>query len=684
MHRLALYFKGFFRPYTGAICATVLLAFCTIGTELALPQLFKIAIDRHVIASARRIVTTAEPDSSIEALAADASVMVPCPDQGCFFLLPEARARIEKRRLQQLADRGSLLQEKYYFTKNTPGKAAMLDRYKEDLFCAGAYLFISYDNLPNLSRRDLAALRADDIRGITRISLLFLLVLFCSFLFNFCQIYLVEYASQRIMHDLRMTVFEHIQGRSHAFFTRNPVGRLVTRATNDIQNLHEMFSAVFANSIKDLFIIAGIMAILFFINWKLCLVCFCILPLLICSAAVFSVMSRKAFREVRIKIAAINARIQENITGIDVVKAFCRERRNQRQFRQLNHENYRANMRQTLIFAVFNPLVDLLRLTSIALIIWYGGGQALRETITIGTVVVFLYYMRMFFRPIQDLAEKYNIIQSAVASLERVYLLLTDASVLHGPVQPMPPRTSRGRIEFRNVCFGYTDQEQVLSDVSFTVHPGETVAVVGPTGAGKTTIIRLLERFYDVQSGCILIDGIDVRDLDTSFLRRRIGLVMQDVFLFSGSIRFNVTLGSDEYSEKNIESALRIANADRFVRKLAKGLNEDIREGGKMLSSGERQLLSFARAVLRDPEILVLDEATSNIDPITEGLIQDALAKMFAERTSLVIAHRFSTIQKADRIIVLQKGRIQEQGNHEQLMQRRGLYYRLSRLQYMA
>jgi ABC-type multidrug transport system fused ATPase/permease subunit len=322
--------------------------------------------------------------------------------------------------------------------------------------------------------------------------------------------------------------------------------------------------------------------------------------------------------------------------------------------------------------------------SAIALIIWYGGGQAVREAITIGTLVVFLYYMRIFFRPIQDLAEKYNIIQSAFASLERIYLLLNDKSTIDDPVQPVKLSKINGNIEFINVCFNYNDNEPVLRNVSFTVKKGETVAIVGPTGAGKSTIINLLERLYDVDKGRILIDGVDIRDMEKSFLRSQIGLVMQDVFLFAGDVKSNITLGNSSFTEEEIQKALRIANAESVVSKIPGGLNGDVKEAGKTLSTGERQLLAFARAILINPNILILDEATSNIDPLTEGLIQDALEKLMEHRTSLVIAHRFSTIQKADRIIVMRKGRIHEQGKHEELLKNNGLYSKLYHLQYLT
>ncbi|MFC1591747.1 ABC transporter ATP-binding protein [Thermodesulfobacteriota bacterium] len=678
--RLLLFLGRYFRPFKKHILATLLLALCAVTADLALPQMLKIAMDSYLTATARKLELPAAGPFRKNFFKHYRHLLLDSGNGSEFFLLPGNFTRLAIADKEYLEKRGLLDPDSYYASR-LPSPVAV--QYPQLFRHAGAHCFIRFANLAKLDAADRRLLRRSDSRGLARITAVFLTILLFSFVFNFSQIYLVEFASQNIMHAIRLAIFNHLQSRSMSFFTGNPIGRLVTRATNDVQNLHELFNALFANILRDILIILGILGVLFWVSWELSLVCFAVLPPLFIGSALFSLKSRSAFREVRLKIAALNASIQENVTGITVVKAFCREALNIVQFQKLNHANYSANMRQTLIFAIFNPLVDLSRLTAIALIIWYGGGKTIQATMSLGTLVVFLYYMRMFFRPVQDLAEKYNIIQSALASLERLYLLLDDKSMIADSPAVAAPAACHGAIEFRNVTFSYKSDEPVLQNISFRIAPGETVAIVGLTGAGKTTLINLLERFYDVSSGSILLDGTDIRNLNKTFLRRRIGLVMQDVFLFSGSIRSNITLDRNDFSQAAIDTAVQAANVHRVLQQHPGGLSAEVNEGGKTLSAGERQLLSFARAIVKDPEILVLDEATSNIDPVTEGLIQDALKRLMHERTCLVIAHRLSTIKQSDRILVLHKGRIAEQGSHAELLKRQGLYYRLSKIQDM-
>jgi ATP-binding cassette, subfamily B, multidrug efflux pump len=682
-YRLLVYFLRFFRPRRAIIAATLILALCATAAELTLPHLMRTGIDRYIVPTAMVVAMDRlrEHPDLMTALAEDLS-HVDGTDMG--FLSPDALRRSDRALVQQLQSLGVSFPERYYAAEASPG-AMQVAAAHPDLFAADdRVVLISQENMARLSPIELLQLRRGDVRGVFRLSGLFVLVLLVGFGLNAAQIFWVEHASQHIMHDVRQTVFDHLINRPLRFFTANPVGRLVTRATNDVQNLHEMFNALFASMFKDVLMIAGIMVVLLMLDPRLALACFAVLPLLLLATMLFSTLSRRAFRQVRIKIAAINSMIQESIAGLTVLKVFCREREHDRDFQRLNYENYQANMRQTTVFAIFSPVVDFTQLCVMGIIVWYGGVRTLNSAMSLGTLVVFLYYMRMFFRPIQDMAEKYNIIQSAFASLERLYLLLEDSGTgEQSSGEPLPALTG-GAISFHNVSFAYSADEPVLRDVSFDVAPGETLAIVGVTGSGKTTIINLLERFYEPQQGSILLDGVDIRRLELNGLRRRMGLVLQDVGMLSGSIRDNIVLGNPQISEMRLQQALSISNLDKVVARLPGGIDEPLLDGASMLSAGERQLLAFARAVAADPPVLVLDEATANIDPLTEDLIQKALKKITTQRTSIIIAHRLSTIRHADKIIVLHRGAVCEQGTHAELMAQQGMYFRMSQLQYLA
>ena len=525
-------------------------------------------------------------------------------------------------------------------------------------------------------------IQARDWPGLMRLSLVFLAVLVLRMVTGFIQAYVLQMTGQRIMYDLRSQIFGQLQRLPMRFFDTNPVGRLMTRVIGDVDVLNNLFVAGVVTVVGDVLVLLGIMGVLLWMNWRLALVSFVVLPAIFAAARVFQASVRTSFRDVRTKLARLNAFMQENFLGMPTVQAFFREGENFGQFDRINALHRDANLRSITAYAVFFPVVELVASVSMALMLWYGGGQALQGMLTIGSLTAFFQYARRFFQPIQDLTDKYNIVQEAMASSERVFLLLDTPVVIASPATPHAPRLVRGEIEFKNVTFAYAEEENVLKDISFQVRQGERLAIVGATGAGKTSIINLLCRFYDIQKGSITFDGVDLRQWDLKTLRRAIGVVQQDVFLFSGSVASNIRLGHGEITDGRIRESARGVHADPFIQRMPKGYDDEIRERGTNLSVGQKQLLSFARALAYDPKVLVLDEATSSVDTETELLIQDALKVLMKGRTSLVIAHRLSTIQDCDRILVLHKGTLREQGTHQELLSQGGIYAKLYALQY--
>jgi len=525
-----------------------------------------------------------------------------------------------------------------------------------------------------------------DARGLTGVAALYLLTLLAAFAVRFGQVFILQMTGQRIMLDMRRQIFAHLQRLEVAYYDRNPVGRLMTRVTTDVDAVNELFTSGVVTVFGDLFTLLGIMGVMLALNWKLALVTFAVLPFFFLVTNWFRRGARESFRETRRWVARINAFLQENLTGMSVVQLFRREERNVAAFAGINRKHADANLAAIFYYAVFYPAIDILAAVAVALILLYGGGRVLTGTLTMGALVAFVQYSERFWRPISDLSEKFNILQAAMASSERIFLLLdTEPKIVLAP-RPAAPRVVAGRVAFEKVWFTYqapSDDEAtwVLRDIDFAVEPGKSVALVGATGAGKTSIISLLMRFYDVQRGHVSLDGIDVRDWDTDRLRSSLALVLQDVHLFSGTIASNVRLGS-EISDERVRAAARAVHAHRFIEALPRGYDTEVKERGATLSVGQKQLLSFARALAHDPRVLILDEATSSVDTETEGLIQDALRVLLRARTAIVIAHRLSTIQNVDEILVMHKGRIRERGTHQELLAERGLYWRLYQLQY--
>lgn len=545
-------------------------------------------------------------------------------------------------------------------------------------------------------------IRVGDWSGMNRLGLLCVIVLLAIFALQYLQVYIMRLTGQGVMYDLRSQLFSHIQKMSLSFFDRNPVGRLMTRIVNDVEVLNELFTSGLVVVFGDFFILTGITATLFVLDWKLALIAFSIMPFLIYAARLYRERARSVYRETRINLARLNSHLHENISGMNTVQAFGKEEDNFRKFDHANLENCNSQLRSIFYNALFFPTIEVFAAVSISLIIWYGGGQVIKDAIMPGVLVAFIQYLQRFFKPIHDLTEKYNIMQSAMASSERIFKLLDTPEDIPNPMSPNYVNEIRGDIRFENVWFSYNhlDEDQlpmanrphysstafvnnyVLRDISFHLNPGESVAIVGATGSGKTSIINLLGRFYDIQRGNIFIDNIDISKLDKFQLRKNIGIVLQDVFLFSGDIEYNITIGNEEIPFPKVKEAAAYVNADSFIDKFQNNYHQEIYERGNNLSQGQKQLLAFARALAYDPKILILDEATSSVDTETELLIRDALRKLINGRTSIIVAHRLSTIRDVDRIIVLKNGKIAEEGVHEELLSQRGIYYNLYQLQY--
>lgn len=527
-----------------------------------------------------------------------------------------------------------------------------------------------------------SGLSLEPAEGVTLMALLMVASLALTFTVAYAQSYVMQMMGQRIMLDLRRQIFGHLQRLPVRTFDRNPIGRLVTRATTDVGALNELFTSGLVQMVGDIALLAGIVVVLFLVNWQLALVSFSILPLLLALSMWFKTRARQRYRAVRVYVARINAFLQEHIGGMSVVQLFNREDVTRRRFAEINQDHRQANVEAIFFYAVYYPMVDVVTALGLALIVWYGGGQVIEGILTFGFLVAFLQYAQRFYQPLQELSEKYNVLQGAMASAERIFELLDTEPEIVTPPDAHRPERLEGGISFDRVRFAYTGDETVLDDVSFRIEPGETVAVVGHTGAGKSTLANLLLRFYDVDQGAVTVDGVDVRQWDLATLRGSIAMVLQDVFLFSGTVDGNIRLGESSIDEARMHWAAREAHALDFIERLPDGFDTKVQERGAGLSVGQKQLIAFARALAFDPRILILDEATASIDTETEQHIQQALERLLVGRTSLVIAHRLSTIRQADRILVMHKGRLREQGTHRELLAQRGIYHKLVELQY--
>ncbi len=659
MKRLLTYAK----PYRwGMILAVLLLVFITL-VDLAKPWLVRVAIDEYINSDSYiGWQPGSEPAPGIEV---NGKILLP---QG------EVKDAAGGTKYEIISYEGNnylvaaVINGKEYSVETQEGKVFFVSsgvRHQGEL----------------ISKEENGVLRQSDTRALVRLAVFYLMSLSVGFAFNYAQVYLLHKTGQKIIFDMRHRIFSHIQNLSMRFFDTNPVGRLITRVTNDTETLNDLFTDVLVNLFKDFFMLFGIIIVMLRLNVRMALIGIALLPLVSVATVIYRTKARDAYRLVRVRLARINATLQESISGMRVIQIFRREKKQFDEFDQINSEHFQASCGELKVFAVFRPFINSMYTIGLALLIWYGGGQVLRGAIEFGVLYAFIEYIKMFFEPINNLAERYNIMQAAMASSERIFQLLDTESEIENVPEPVQADI-QGGIEFRNVWFAYNPGEWVLRDVSFTVEKGETVAFVGATGAGKTTIISLISRLYDIQQGQILVDGIDIRDIDLDYLRTSVAVVLQDVFMFTGTIADNIRLNNYEIDDQRIHQIAEAVDADKFISALPRKYESEVKERGATLSAGQRQLLAFARALAFDPRILVLDEATANIDTETEQIIQKAMRTISKDRTTLVVAHRLSTIQNADKIIVMHKGKIREMGSHQELLVQEGLYYKLYQLQY--
>lgn len=646
------------RPYTFQLILTFLMIVALTGLALVSPYLIKVAIDEHIqVENIKMYEYPAATEHTLSVTRTKDNMK----DGIDYFIRETDLSKEEKAKFE---DKGA------YHLKEENGSA---------------YLYKSGDETKSpayeVPSAEYKAYRDKDFKAINKLSLYFLITIILTFVLDYLQTMSITIASQKMIYSMRTEVYDHIISRPLSFFDRNAIGRLTTRLTNDIEAISEMYSDVMITLFKDIFMLAGIMIFMLSMDLKLSLLSFITLPFIFAISIFFRGKIRKILALSRKKLSLINSKLSENISGMRLIHIFGKENKINREFDEANADYRNTMLRRVKIFSIYRPSIDIIRNIAIASLIYFGAKEVLNETMYFGMLYLFIDYLKKFFMPIMDLTEKYNITQSAMVSAERVFAILDDKNEIQNPENPLPFDDIQGEIEFRNVSFSYIEGEPVLKNISFKIKKGESVALVGPTGSGKTSIISLLTRFYEIDEGEILIDGININDVRKEDLRKNIGVVLQDVFLFSGTIRDNIKLNKD-ISDEEIIKISKYVNADSFIQKLPGKYDEPVMERASTLSSGQRQLLSFARTLVYEPKILVLDEATANIDTETELLIQDAVKKLIKGRTSIAIAHRLSTIQHVDKILVIKNGTIREEGTHQELLDKKGLYYDLYRLQY--
>ena len=524
-------------------------------------------------------------------------------------------------------------------------------------------------------------IKVSDFEGLDVVAGLYLAVLITSFVFQFCQSYLMQYIGQKVMFDLRSKVFAHLHRMSFSYFDKNPIGKMITRVVNDVEVLNEMLTSGLILIFSDLFTLAGIFAVMLYLDWRLTIVVCTVFPLLALGTRLYRVRARDALRKNRAHVTELNSYLEENLSGVDTVQCFNREKANHENFKGINRDRLKEDLRTVRYNALYMPSIDLFNSLAVGMVFWYGGGRFVQDEIQLGVLVAFIQYLQKFFEPVRDLAEKFNIIQTAMASSERIFELLDTPEQLPDQVSPQSDFKIKGDVEFKNVWFAYNDENFILKDISFSLLEGESLAIVGATGSGKSTLVNALCRFYDIQKGDIKFDGKSIKDINKYDLRRQVALVQQDVFLFSGNISDNIRMGNQQMGQDEIESISQAVSSHNFINSLPFKYEQELKEGGIGISSGQRQLLSFARALASNPRILVLDEATSSVDPETESNIQSGIQELTRGRTSIIIAHRLSTLMHADKILVLKLGEIIEFGPRKELLQQKGVFYKLCQLQ---
>lgn len=659
MKRLLSYLK----PHKFVMTATTVLVLFIIVVELYRPIIIGDAIDNFINGYYRPYVLANEDDR--EVITWNGLDLTRKTDEE-LSLLPESTECYQI----------FLYHDSYYMAESiTPSECTRLrdadNEYLENYVQNGA---------PYLGRKELKELRTYDFVGILRAALLYLLMLLIGFILNYMDTWMLQKMGQKIVYQMREEVFTHIHSLSLTFFNSTPVGKLVTRVSNDTEAINELFSSILVKLFKNTVKIVGYAVVMISIDVRMAGLSFLLLPVVTFLTFLFQILSRKAYQVTRTKITDLNTFLSEHISGMRLIQIFAREEAKYKQFKGKSQELFEANWREVMIFAIFRPAIYLTSILAMVIVIGGGSYWVLQGTLSLGTLFIFISYISSFFEPIQDLAEQFGTLQSSLASAEKIFSVLDVKPEITSPASPVPVQI-KGRIEFRHVWFAYEKDDYVLKDVSFVIEPGQKIAFVGATGAGKSSILNLIGRYFDIQKGEILIDGVNIRDIDTDVLRRAIGQVQQDVFIFTGDIKNNISLNNEEISLEQIQTAAQTVGADSFIQKLPGGYDEPVTERGSTLSAGQRQLLSFARTLAYDPTILVLDEATANIDTETESLITKALERLMEGRTTIMVAHRLSTIQHADKIIVMHHGEIREQGSHQELLHKNGLYRKLYDLQ---